>query len=122
MHFHKLPVDFSFRCADMVMYYDFKNRFNNVDLLTNFCEFKTTDKYGGRWSAAIKWGQITEDFNQMYSGDDNSNFSFQCQFRCELYFYEVYDKSINFIKEVLYELEQVDKEGNSTIIDSKIIK
>lgn len=122
MHFHKLPVDFSFRCADMVMYYDFKNRFNNVDLLTNFCEFKTTDKYGGRWTAAIKWGQITEDFNQMYSGDDNSNFSFQCQFRCELYFYEVYDKSINFIKEILYELEQIDNEGNSTIIDTKIIK
>lgn len=109
--YHKLPVDFSFRCSDMVMYYDFKNRFNNVDLLTNFCEFRTTDKYGNRWTAAIKWGQITEDFNQLYQGDDNSNFSFQCQFRCELYFYEVYDKSIEFIREILLELN-----GEKTLI------
>jgi hypothetical protein len=114
--YHKLPVDFTFRCADMVMYYDFKNKYNNVDFLTNFCEFKTTDKYGGRWSAAIKWGQITEDFNQMYSGDDNSNFSFQCQFRCELYFYEVYDKSIGFLKEVKYELESIDMNNEITNI------
>ncbi len=114
MHYHKLPVDFSFRCADMVMYYDFKNRYNNVDLLTNFCEFKTTDKYGSRWSAAIKWGQITEDFNQVYQGDDNSNLSFQCQFRCELYFYEVYDNSIGFIKDILYELEAEDSNNKIT--------
>ena len=111
--YHKLPVDFTFRCSDMVMYYDFKNRFNNVDLLTDFCEFKTSDKYGNRWTAAIKWGQITEDFNHLYQGDDNSNFSFQCQFRCELYFYEVYDKSIEFIKEVLVELDAEDKIINS---------
>lgn len=123
MHHHKVPVDFTFRCSDMVMYYDFKNRFNNVDLLTNFCEFRTTDKYGGRWTAAIKWGQITEDFNQTYSGDDNSNFSFQCQFRCELYFYEVYDKSIKFIKEVLNELEAADVYENIvSTVDTQIIK
>ncbi len=122
MHHHKVPVDFTFRCSDMVMYYDFKNRFNNVDLLTNFCEFRTTDKYGGRWTAAIKWGQITEDFNQTYSGDDNSNFSFQCQFRCELYFYEVYDKSIKFIKEILNELEAADVYENIVSTDTQIIK
>ena len=40
-----------------------------IDLLTNFCEFKTTDKYGGRWSAAVKWGSITEDFNHIYQQD-----------------------------------------------------
>ena len=120
IHFHKLPVDFTLRCADMVMYYDFKNRFNNVDLLTNFCEYKTTDKYGGRWSAAIKWGQITEDFNQMYQGDDNSNFSFQCQFRCELYFYEVYDDSIKFINEIVTELELLDGSGTVKVSTNTI--
>lgn len=122
MHYHKLPVDFTFRCADMVMYYDFKNRFNNVDLLTNFCEFRTTDKYGQRWTAAIKWGQITEDFNQMYQGDDNSNFSFQCQFRCELYFYEVYDKTFEFIQEIVHELELEDGKNNISTIVTGVIK
>lgn len=103
---HKQPVEFSLRTTDMVLYFDFKNKYNNVNLLTNFCEFKTSDKYGQRWTAAIKWGQITEDFNHLYQPDDNSNFSNQCQFRCELYFYEVLDDRYEFLNEVIYNLEQ----------------
>lgn len=97
----KLPIDFSLRCTDMVMYYDFKKKYQNVDLLTNFCEFKATDKYGDRWSAAIKWGTITEDFNHLYQQDDNSNFSYQCQFRCELYFYEMIDDRYEVLNEII---------------------
>lgn len=98
---HKLPVDFTLRTPDMVMFFDFKNKYNNVNLLTNLCEFKTSDKYGDRWTAAIKWGGITEEFNHMYQQDDNSNFSYQCQFRCELFFYEAIDKRIEFLKEII---------------------
>lgn len=104
---HKQPVEFSFSTPDMVMFFDFKNKYNNVDLLTNFCEFKTTDKYGRRWTAAIKWGQITEEFNHTYSMDNNSNFANQCQFRCELYFYEVLDDKYEFLNEVVHNLENV---------------
>jgi len=92
------------------MFYDFKNRFNNVDLVSNFCEFKTCDKYGTRWTAAVKWGRIGEDFNHNYDPDNNSNFSYQCQFNCILYFYEVYDESSYFIREILYELEAENKD------------
>ena len=104
---HKQPVEFIFSTPDMVMFFDFKNKYNNVDLLTNFCEFKTTDKYGNRWTAAIKWGQITEEFNHIYAMDNNSNFANQCQFRCELYFYEVLDERFEFLNEVIYNLESV---------------
>lgn len=103
--FHRVPIEFTLRTPDMVLFFDFKNKFNNVDLLTNFCEFKTIDKYGERWTAAIKWGQITEDFNHIYQQDDNSNFSYQCQFRCELYFYEVLDGRYKFLEEILQEIE-----------------
>jgi len=89
----------------MVMYYDFKNKYNNVDLLTNLCEYKTTDKYGYRWTAAVKWAQITEDFNHNYQGDDNSNFSNQCQFRCEIFFYEVLDERYKFLQIIESELK-----------------
>jgi len=102
---HHVPIDFTLRTPDMVMFFDFKNKFNNLDILTNFCEFKTTDKYGERWSAAIRWGQITEDFNHIYQQDDNSNFSYQCQFRCDLYFYEVLDGRYKVLEEILEELE-----------------
>ena len=97
----KIPVDFTLHTTDMVLFFDFKNKFNNVNLLSNFCEFKTTDKYGERWTAAIKWtGGITEEFNHVYQPDDNSNFSYQCQFRCELYFYEVFDYRYKFLEDI----------------------
>jgi hypothetical protein len=102
---HKQPVEFVLSTPDMVMFFDFKNKYNNVNLLTNFCEFKTTDKYGKRWSAAIKWGQITEDFSHTYTMDNNSNFANQCQFRCELFFYEVIDDRYEFLNEITYNLE-----------------
>ena len=105
---HRVPIEFTLRTPDMVMFFDFKNKYNNLDILTNFCEFKTTDKYGERWTAAVKWQQITEDFNHIYQQDDNSNFSYQCQFRCELYFYEVLDGRYKFLEEIITELEHND--------------
>jgi len=102
---HRQPVEFTLRTPDMVMFFDFKNKYNNLDILTNFCEFKTGDKYGDRWTSAIKWQGITEDFNHIYQQDDNANFSYQCQFRCELYFYEVLDTKYGFLKDIEINLE-----------------
>lgn len=102
---HKVPIDFSLRTTNMLLYYDFKNKYNNVDILTNFCSFPVLDKYGKSWLCAVKWGGITEDFNHMYQQDDNSNFSYQCSFRCELYFYEVIDDRHEFLQEILYTIE-----------------
>ena len=99
------PVEFTLRTPDMVMFFDFKNKYNNLDILTNFCEFKTADRYGDRWTAAIKWQQITEDFNHTYQSDDNSNFSYQCQFRCELYFYEMLDERYLLLQEIAWNLD-----------------
>lgn len=104
---HRVPIEFELRCTDMKMFYDFKNKYNNVDLLTNMCEYRTQDRYGDSWAAAVKWGPITEDFNHVYSQDNNSNFSYQCQFRAELFFYEVYDRMKSVILEVNYELEEL---------------
>lgn len=102
---HKLPVNFSLHTTDMVMFFDFKNKYTNLDLLTNFCEYKTYDKYGKRWTAAIKWGGITEDFNHQYQSDDNSNFAFQCQFMCEIHFYEVFDDRYDVLREIEQSIE-----------------
>lgn len=112
---HRVPIDFELRTTNMQLFYDFKTKYNNVDLLTNFCEFKTTDKYGERWTAAVKWGRITEDFSHTYESDNNSNFSYQCQFTCELYFYEVYDRTNEFIKEIMLELYATDIAGEKGV-------
>lgn len=101
---HRQPIDFSLHTTDMVLYHDFKTKYNNVDLVTNFTQFTTPDKLGERYTAAVKWGPITEDFNHIYGQDDNSNYSLQCQFRCELFFYEVLDRRFEFIQEIVTRL------------------
>ena len=101
----RLLTEFELRTNNTQLFFDFKNRYINVDLLTNFAEMTTMDKYGDLWTSAIKWGRITEDFNQMYEQDTNQNFSLSCQFTAELYFYEVYDKSLEFIQEIIVELK-----------------
>jgi len=119
---HTLAIDFTFHSTDMVMYHDFKNKFSNVNLVSNFTEFKTSDKYGNRWTAAVRWGQITEDFNHIYQPDDNSNFAYQCQFRCEIFFYEALDTRYNFLKEILLELDHEDVDGEVVGKEEKSIK
>lgn len=114
---HRQPVEFSLHTTDMVLYHDFKNKYEDVLLLTNLTEFKTADRYGERITAAVKWSSITEDFNQVYQPDDNSNFAFQCQFRCELYFYEIFDEKYQFLQEINLILDQgeapVEKTGDN---------
>lgn len=105
---HTIAIDFTLSTPDMILFFDFKNRYNNVHLLTNYAEFKAKDKYGTEWTAAIKWGPITEEFNHTYGTDNNTNFANQCNFRAELYFYEVYDVTSNFIDEIILELKSSD--------------
>lgn len=100
----KVGVEFELRCDNTQLFFDFKNKYTNVNLLTNFVEMSTMDKYGDLWVSAIKWGRVTEDFSQMYDQDSNQNFSLSCQFSAELHFYEVFDNSSEFIKEISLEL------------------
>lgn len=118
----KQSIEFTFHTTDMVLYHDFKDKFINVMLLSNFTEFRTMDKAGKSWNAAAKWSSITEDFNHVYQPDDNSNFSFQCQFRCELYFYEVLDTRYEFLNEIQFLLDSEDVGGNNIIEENNTIK
>ena len=119
---HKQPIDFFLHTNDMVLYHDFKNKYMNVNLLTNFTEFKTTDRAGDRWSASARWHQITEDFNHLYQPDDNSNFAFQCQFRCELQFHEVLDTRYEFLEEIVTRLDAEDVNGETSEEATNTIK
>ena len=102
---YRQPIEFTLHTNDTILYHDFKNKFMNLDLLTNFVEFKTTDKYGERWTAAVKWSQVSEEFNQQYQPDDNANFAYQCQFRCELLYYEVKDDRFKILEEISHKIE-----------------
>lgn len=118
----KQSIEFTLHTTDMVLYHDFKDKYINVMLLSNFTEYRTLDKSGSSWNAAVKWSSITEDFNHVYQPDDNSNFSFQCQFRCELFFHEVLDTRYEFLNELQLLLDSEDVDGNNTIEESNKIK
>lgn len=117
---YRIPIEFELRTTNMHLFFDFKTKYSNVNLLTNLCEFKTSDKYGERWSAAVKWGRLSEDFNHVYESDNNANFSYQCQFIAELYFQEVFDKSYTMLDEIRFELD-ADGMGQWINIDTIII-
>ena len=106
---HRLPVELELHTTNTQLFFDFKNRYQNVDLLTNFCEMTTMDKYGDLWTSAIKWGRLSEDFSQTYESDNNSNFALSAQFTCELFFYEAYDTKITFLEEINIEISEEDE-------------
>ena len=112
---YRNPIEFELRTTNMHLFFDFKTKYSNLNLLTNMCEFKTSDKYGERWSAAVKWGRISEDLSHLYESDNNANFSYQCQFNCELFFQEVYDKTYGFFEEILTDLQELDKLGEDGV-------
>ena len=114
----KQSIEFVLHTPDMVLYHDFKSKYANVNLLSNLTEFRTTDKYGDRWTAAAKWSPITEDFNQLYQLDDNNNFAFQCQFRAELHFYEMLDTRYEFLETINSILSASDVDGSNPIEES----
>lgn len=118
---HSQPIEFVLHTKDMILFHDFKNKYKNVNLLTNFTEFKTSDRYGDRWTAAIKWGPVSDEFNHNYAQDDNSNFAFQCQFTCEIYFYEVLDSKYEFLKEITYALDSEDRDRQNKVEEKKSI-
>lgn len=112
---HRLPVELELHTPNTQLFFDFKNRYQNVDLLTNFCEMTTMDKYGDLWTSAIKWGRLSEDFSQTYESDNNSNFSLSAQFTCELFFYEAYDIKLNFLEEINIEIAKEEEKAKTNI-------
>lgn len=112
---HRLPVELELHTTNTQLFFDFKNRYQNVDFLTNFCEMTTMDRYGDLWTSAIKWGRLSEDFSQTYDSDNNSNFALSSQFTCELYFYEAYDDRFSFIEEINLEMTNEDDKAKTNI-------
>lgn len=110
---HRLPVELELHTTNTQLFFDFKNRYQNVDFLTNFCEMTTMDKYGDLWTSSIKWGRLSEDFSHTYESDNNANFALSSSFNCELFFYEVYDDKYEFIEEINLEIQNEDNKAKT---------
>lgn len=108
---HKATIDFELTFPDLVMYSDFKTRYQNVDLVSNFTEFYTEDKLGVKWISSIKWNPISTDFEQDYAQDNQGNVSFKASFSAELYYYVVYDEMFYNIQTTILSLLALNKDN-----------
>lgn len=118
---HKAAIDFDASFPDIIMLTDFKNKFQNLDLVTNFTEFYTKDKLGRCWISNIKWGMISTDFEQDFSQDNFGNNAFKATFNAELYYYVVYDEVFYKIQNVILEtIMNETKEDNYISIKIEI--
>lgn len=93
-------IDLKISTPDLVVFNDFRNRYQNLDLVSNFTEFYTNDKLGRNWISSVKWSEIDTSFNQDYAQDEQSNIAFEAGFSADIEYYIVYD-------EVYYRAQQV---------------
>jgi hypothetical protein len=98
---HRTNIEFELTTPNFVMYNDFKTRYQNLDLVSNFTEFYTNDKYSVRWISTAKWGEIESNFNQEYDQDQQGNFAFHAAFSVELYYYVVFDETFGKVQEFI---------------------
>jgi hypothetical protein len=97
-------IDFKLSTPDLVIYNDFINRYQNLDLLTNFTEFYTEDKLGRNWISSIWWSPIDTSFNQDYAVDEQNNVAHEAGFSCDVNYQIVYDQRYRDIQQSIMEV------------------
>lgn len=105
---YKSHVDFTFGTPDLVLYHDFKIRFQNLDFLTNYTEFYTLDKLGRSWVSNIEWSNLDGSFQQDYATDENSNIGFTANFSADIHYYIVYDETFYRFTNITLNLDSLN--------------
>lgn len=108
---HSSHIEFKLSSPDLILFNDFRTKYQNLDLVSNFTEFYTNDKLGRNWKSNIVWSSIGTDFNQDYAQDELNSISFETGFSADLNYYVVYDEMYYNIQEIILSILQVDSES-----------
>lgn len=108
-------VEFKLSTPDLSIYNDFKTRYQNLDILSNFTEFYTNDKLGRSWISNVNWQPADTSFQQDYQQDENGNIAFELSFSCELGYYTVYDETYYNIQEMILSIIGKDTTTNTVV-------
>lgn len=109
-------IEFEFTFLDMIMYEDFRTRYQNVDLLSNFTEFYTVDKNNDSWIANVKWSELPTDFTQDFSQDNQGNNAYSFTITAEVHHYIVYDKLYKSIQTIITKICSTNS-GNESLVE-----
>lgn len=100
-----MHLDFKLSTPNLVVFDDFKTRYNNLDLLTDFTTFDTKDKLGIPWKSNVWWSPLDSQFNQDYAMDEQSNLAQESSFSCDIQYYTVYDESFVRIQNIILDIK-----------------
>ena len=101
---HKSVIEFELSASSLVVCNDFKTRYQNYDLISNFTEFYTTDAYGVDWISSVNWGEITTNYTQDFETDQTGAIASTAQFSCELNYYVVFDDTYPRIQKIITDI------------------
>jgi hypothetical protein len=90
---HKTTIEFEGSFLNQVVFEDFRTRYQDVRLLTDFTTFYVETKHGKKILASLKWSQINTDWNPDYNVDNQGNSGIPCTFNVELRYYVIYDRA-----------------------------
>lgn len=108
-------IELKLSSPDFVLYNDFKTRYQNLDLISDFTEFQTRDKLGRMWVSNLIWSSIDTSFNQDYNTDELSNVAWEVPFSVELHYYTVYDEQYYNIQGIIMSLVGEDSKTQTSI-------
>lgn len=101
---HKSIIEFELSASSLVVCNDFKTRYQNYDLVSDFTEFYTTDSHGVNWISSVNWGEITTNYTQDFETDQTGAIASTAQFSCELNYYVVFDDTYPRIRKIITDI------------------
>lgn len=107
-------IEFTLSTPDLVLFNDFRTKFQNLDLISDFTEFYTRDKVGRNWISNVVWTNIDTSFNQEYNQDEQQNIAFEARFSADINYYTVYDEMFYVIIRLIRTLEMQHDYGDKT--------
>jgi hypothetical protein len=114
---HRSQIEIEVSFPDLILFNDFKTKYQNFELFTNFTEFYTTDRLGNEWLSCLKWNQINTDFTQDYNQDSIGNLGFQATITAELHYYVVYDETFINIRNIISDLISEPSDGSHNKVE-----
>lgn len=101
---HRTLIDFELSASSFILCNDFKTRYQNYDLISDFTEFYTTDSHGVPWVSSVSWGEISTTYTQDFETDQTGSVASTAQFSCELNYYVVFDDTYPKIKKIITDI------------------
>ena len=101
---HKSVIEFELSASSLVVCNDFKTRYQNYDLISDFTEFYTMDSHGVNWISNVVWGEISTNYTQDFETDQVGAIASTAQFSCELNYYVVFDDTYPRIRKIITDI------------------